>query len=212
MRKQILFLLFLPLLSFGQDDSEIIVPSYGDKYSDFAKQLESGQTDINYQDFRVSYIQSPQFKLRNDSVYNNLMQVVYSGMQNMDFPKIIKATKEMLSMDYTSMFAHMRLQQTYKKMGDTLNYEKHHDIEFGLMKSILGSGDARSCETARFTVQKEEIYFLLDIIDAEVLKESKDYSRPGICYKFKVRTDTGKRNYCFYIDEYRLLIGNYKYE
>ncbi len=52
----------------------------------------------------------------------------------------------MLSIDYTSMFAHDYLQETYKIFGDTLSQQKYEGIEFKLLYSIRKSGDGRTCE------------------------------------------------------------------
>ena len=40
----------------------VVVPSYGDKYSKFVKQLEAGDTNVDYKAFRESFLESEQFK------------------------------------------------------------------------------------------------------------------------------------------------------
>lgn len=185
------------ICSFGQTTQEVIIPNFNDKYSDYVKKLEAGQTNIDYQDFRFSYIESEQFKIKNRSnLYDSLKKVVYKEMDNNNYEKIIKATKEMLNIDYTSMFAHKILQQTYKIIGDTINKNKYHDIEFGLLKSILNSGDAKSCQTARVVIQIEEEYFILEMIGAKFQKQSID-NDGGLCDKMEIKVDGKKRTYYF---------------
>jgi hypothetical protein len=62
----------------------------------------------------------------------------------------------MLSIGFTSMFAHKYLQNTYKILGDTDNQKKYHDIEFGLLRSIVNTGNGKTCETGWHVTQIEE--------------------------------------------------------
>ena len=68
--------LLTALSSFGQINTEVKIPTFKDKYSEFIKQLESGQTDLNYKDFRESFIESEQFKIvtKKTSVNKKLTQ------------------------------------------------------------------------------------------------------------------------------------------
>lgn len=54
---------FILSFCFGQTGRDIIVPKFGDKYSECVEQLELGNTDINYKEFRESFIESAQFKI-----------------------------------------------------------------------------------------------------------------------------------------------------
>src|SRR2546421_11677972 len=45
-----------------QESAAVVIPHYDDKYSKFVKKLESGETNINYQEFRESLLESNQFK------------------------------------------------------------------------------------------------------------------------------------------------------
>ena len=106
-----------------------------------------------------------------------------------------------MSIDYTSMFAHKYLQQTYQILGDTLNKNKYHDIEFGLLHSIVNSGDGKTCETAWQVVQIEEEYFILDMLGADLQKQSISKSKKNICDKMKVKTDDGDAVYYFGVNK-----------
>jgi len=68
--------------SFGQTTPEVIVPKFNDKYSNFVKQLEAGKTDINYSEFRESFIESEQFKIasKEKKEFDSLKEEMYSQM------------------------------------------------------------------------------------------------------------------------------------
>jgi hypothetical protein len=198
-----LFTFFLTVTSFGQSNIDVTVPSFADKYSEFIKQLEAGQTDINYREFRESFIESEQFKIasKKSQEFDSLKKEMYSLMSKKNYQEIIGVTKRMLSIDYTSMIAHKILRQTYNIIGDTANAAKYKTIQFGLLNSIVKNGDGKSCATAWPVIQIEEEYFILQMIGATLLKQSTDYTG-GVCDKMEVKTEEGdKKTYYFEISK-----------
>ena len=192
----------------GSDASTVIVPAFGDKYSSFVKQLEAGQTDINYREFRQSFLDSEQFgnAAKQKPDLGTLRKQMHALMQQSKYAQIIAVAKQMLSLDYTDMEAHKILQQTYKILGDTANRNKYHDIEFGLLNSIVKNGDGKTCHTAWPVVQITEEYFILQMLGAKLLRQSVD-NAGGLCDKMEVQTNDGNKTYYFEVskvfDEYR---------
>lgn len=186
----------------AQDSSTVAVPGYDDKYSKLVKQLEAGQTKINYREFRESFLESEQFRTatKQQPDLSSLRQTMHELMKKSKYAEIIDVAKKMLSIDYTDMEAHKILQQTYKILGDTANRNKYHDIEFGLLNSIVKRGDGKTCQTAWPVIQVTEEYFILNMIGAKVLKQSTD-NTGGLCDKMEVQTDRGKQVYYFEISK-----------
>jgi len=181
----------LAVFAFGQE-SKIHVPTFDDKYSKYVQQLENGHTDIDYTDFRNSFLDSRQFANKGRN-YDSLKHEVYSAIKNRNYQEVIRLTKAMLSIDYTSMFAHKFLQQTYKILGDSIDRVKYHDIEFGLIYSIIRSGDGKTCETGWHVTQIEEEYFIINfVLDADFREQSISNSDHNMCDKMVVKTDKGE--------------------
>ncbi len=201
MKKSTLLLLTIILTSiysFGQTTPQVVVPNFSDKFCDYVKQLEAGQTDIDYQDFRFSFIESEQFKIagKKNTAFDSLKKEMYVQMDKSNYPEIIKVTKQMLSIDYTSMIAHKILRQTYKIIGDTISATKYKTIQFGLLNSIVKKGDGKTCETAWPVIQIEEEYFILEMVGAKLQKQSID-NDGGLCDKMEVKVDGKKDTYYF---------------
>ena len=87
-------------------DSKIVIPAFQDKYSKYVKQLEDGDLNIDYTDFRNSFLDSKQFSNKGTN-YDSLKKEVYKEIKNKHYQGVINATKAMLSIDYTSMLAVM---------------------------------------------------------------------------------------------------------
>ncbi|MEO8110347.1 MAG: DUF4919 domain-containing protein [Ginsengibacter sp.] len=186
----IIFFFHLTSFVFGQE-IKIEIPIFDDKYSMDVKQLENGELDIDYTDFRNSFLESKQFSKKRN-IYDSLKKQVYTEVENKNYQSVVRLTKAMLSIDYTSMFAHKYLQQTYKILGDTANQKKYHDIEFGLLYSITKSGDGKTCETGWHVTQIEEEYFILNMIGADLQKQTISNSDKNDCDKMMVKTEEGE--------------------
>lgn len=180
----------ITVLTFSQDN-KIEIPAFEDKYSKYVKQLEDGSLDIDYTDFRNSFLDSKQFNKKENN-YDSLKKQVYAEIKNKNYQEVIRLTKAMLSIDYTSMFAHKYLQQTYKILGDTVNQKKYHNIEFGLLYSITRSGDGKTCETGWHVTQIEEEYFILSIIGTQLQTQSISSGGKNVCDKMVVKTEEGE--------------------
>ncbi|AHJ96673.1 DUF4919 domain-containing protein [Hymenobacter swuensis] len=177
-------------IAIGQETS-IKIPTDDDKYSKYVKQLEGSNINIDYTDFRNSFLDSKQFS-RKGKNYDTLKKQVYAETKNKNYQAVVSLTQEMLSIDYTSMFAHKYLQQTYKILGDTVNQKKYHDIEFGLLYSITRSGDGKTCETGWHVTQIEEEYFILNMIGAQLQTQSTSSGGKNACDKMVVKTEGGE--------------------
>ncbi len=184
-----ILLYFISLKTFAQEN-KIIIPNFDDSYSKYVKKLEKGELDINYTDFRNSFLESKQYNLKKSN-YKDLKKKVFAEIEKQNYQGVINATKEMLSIDYTSMFAHKYLQQTYKILGDTANEKKYHDIEFGLLNSIMKSGDGKTCETGWHVTQIEEEYFILSIMGVELQAQSISNAGNKICDRMEVKKEDG---------------------
>src|SRR5215831_7945552 len=182
--------------AFGQD-SKIKIPDFNDKYTSFVKQLESGKTDMDFTDFRNSFLESEQFSKKGEK-YSDLEKKINEALKKNDNKKVKKLAEEMLSIDYTSMFAHKLLQQSYKLLGDTTNSNKYHDIEFGLINSIINSGDGKTCETGWHVTQVEEEYFILSMMDVNFISQGLMMGGKNSCDRMTVKTSEGEtKSYYF---------------
>lgn len=187
---------------FGQSSSEIVVPPFQDTFSDYIKKLEAGETNIDYQDFRFSFLKSEQFTIAQSKLkeFDSLKRQMYVQMNAANHQEVIQITKKLLSIDYTNMKAHKILRQTYKIIGDTVNAAKYKTIQFGLMNSILQKGDGRSCETAWPVIQVEEEYFILEMVGAK-LREQTLVEDGGICDKMEFKAEGKNKTYFFEVSK-----------
>src|ERR1700761_1038625 len=99
--------LVISQLGYSQDSTQIILPSWNDKYSEFVRQLETGNTKIDYKEFRYSFLESKQFQVKNAKIaqYDSLKLAMIVQATAKHYSEVIRLSKEMLSIDYTSQVA-----------------------------------------------------------------------------------------------------------
>ena len=188
------------LLAMGQAYDTISIPKFKDKYSNYVKMMESGNVDIDYKDFRFSFLDSKQYQIKVEKrqEYDSLKKEMFVQAGKSNYTDVMRLAKAMLNIDYSSQYAHKYLQQTYKIIGDTPNRNKYHNIEFGLIYSITKSGDSKTCETSWEVIQIEEEYFVLEMIGLELQQQSIEKSGGKVCDKMVVKTeDSSIENYYF---------------
>src|ERR1700744_1205116 len=91
--------LVLSQLSRAQDSGEIILPTGNDKYSEFVRQLEAGNTKIDYKEFRYSFLESKQFQIKAEkrAQYDSLKIAMVAQANASHYSEVIGLSKAMLS-------------------------------------------------------------------------------------------------------------------
>lgn len=199
-------LLAFSATAFPEDSAAIAIPTYTDAYSKVVRQLESGETNIDYGAFRDSFLESEQFKIAGNQMteLDALRGKMHELMEKSSYAEIAEVARKILSVDYTDMEAHKILQQTCKLLGDAAGQKKHHDIEFGLLNSIVKKGDGKTCSTGWPVIQITEEYFILNMLGAKLLQQSLD-NHGGVCDRMDVETEKGKAT--FYFDVSKVFQG-----
>lgn len=197
-------LLCLLLLAGLLLQAGVAVPDYKDKYSNYVRQLEAGNTKINYRDFREQFLESSQYNtyLAQSVVTDSLRKKMWAYRRAKDYKAMIQVCQRMLSIDYTDMELHKVMHQSYAMLHDTVNSRKYHDIELGLLHSIIDSGDGQSCGTGWPVIKISEEYFILRMMDARLESQSLVYGDSSICDRMDVVMEDGsKRTYYFEISK-----------
>ena len=170
---KILFLILVITSGYAIAQTEINVPDFNDQYCKTVKLLESGKEDIDYKKFRESFLKSEQFKvaLGKTSELSELKKEMNKQKISRKYEDVLAITKQILSIDYTDLTAHKALRQTYSILRDLDKAKKYKTIQMGLLKSIINSGDGKSCETAWEVIQIKEEYFILKMLNAKLIHQ-----------------------------------------
>jgi hypothetical protein len=182
------------------------VKKLNDKYLEYVEKLERGITDIDYKDFRESFIESTQFIVaaKKKKIIDSLGNAMFFNINKSNYEQAINAAKQILYIDYSNMMCHEILGQAYGAMNDTINAKKHQAILTGLVNSIMKNGDGKTCKTAWSVIQVSEEDFILRMLGAKVL-DIEVGNKSGLCDKFKV--EINKVVTIYYFETSKILQG-----
>lgn len=201
-RTYLLMLLLLMCVCGNAQTDKIVIPKFNDEYSQTVAMLESGKTDIDYKEFRFSFLESKQFDYKNQnfSLFDSLDKEMRNQARKSNFNNVIVISRKLLSIDYTYIWAQKYLYQSYRNIGDSANMEKYKKIERGLLASICQGGNGHACESCWEASQVYEEYFILSMIGATMLKQSIVQCTGHICDNLEVKAEDGTiKNYYFEI-------------
>jgi hypothetical protein len=77
--------------ALAQNSSTVAIPRYDDKYSKLVRQLETGQTNIHYREFRDSFLESEQFKIVGNEKpdLDTLRKAMHELMKSRSMPRLL---------------------------------------------------------------------------------------------------------------------------
>lgn len=198
-----------------QIQSKLIIPPFNDTYCSYIKQLENGEMNIDYTDFRMSYIDSEQYVISTNELYlkkDSLINILAQEMNNNNPQGMLDVSEQLLEIDYTDMTSHNIQRQAYSLMGDTIGAKKHELILLGLLRSIIGNGDGQSCETAWPIIQLAEAYFIIQMIGAEIIPSDDMVEVNSICEPFLIQVGEQKEAIYFNTEKMRKGLAKIKSE
>lgn len=165
---------------------ELLNPN--EKYANYITKLKSGQTNIDYADFRTVFSMSEEFMNQDlkKSMLESLNELLSTKMDNKD--KIIEQCYQILDVDYTEIGIHYLLSEFLLESNKETESLKHKEISTGLKDSILKSGNGNSCKTGYHVIKISEIFDILNFMNAEVISKKNNFSKDGIsCYEVKAK-------------------------
>jgi len=189
MKKIGLFYFLFLMLSLSVNASlPIAIPSFNDPYSSYVQKLENGDLNIDFKEFRFSFIDSEQFLVAAEKfvVKDSLTEAMYAELRKENYKAIVNITSQLLSIDYTDLTVHNLRRQSCELTGDSIQAKKHEGILLGLLGSILMNKDGETCETGWQIIQLSEAYFIIQMLGAEILPET-EVTENNNCEQFLVK-------------------------
>ncbi len=136
------------------------------KYTALVQRARSGDQTVDLNELRLA---AGEANIESDvDARDNLM----TAARNHDFKKMETAANAVLKSNFADLDGHYFARIAAKELGKPEQAEFHHWVEFGLLKSLRGSGDGKSAATAMKVISVEEEYFLLRMMDQQPGKQA----------------------------------------
>jgi hypothetical protein len=205
MRRVVAFLCLMTLScgSALSDTARIQLPADGDEFSKLVARAEAHDETVDFRALRIAWLGSEAKKRagKKHQELSDLNQEMFAAMQAGKADTLQAKAEAILSIDYTDLMAHKLLRQSCKLLNDGACAELHHFVEFGLLNSIVHSGDGKSCATGLEVVQISEEYFYLNMLDVRLKQQSLVSGGGHTCDAMDVIDENGaEKTYFFRID------------
>jgi hypothetical protein len=171
----------------------IALPKDGDEYAKLVARAAGRDLSVDFRALRFAYLKS---KARRNSKANvdALRTALFDAVKANDTKRVRDTAVALLSADYIDMYGHKFLRQACAVLYDAGCAEQGHFVEFGLLDSILKSGDGKTCDTGWEVVTIAEEYFILGMMEAKVLRQSLVSGKHGACDLLMTKDGDGKEH------------------
>jgi hypothetical protein len=157
----VLVFCFATLFCPGQDEKKL-EQKPSSEYAALLARVQNGDTSIDFQKLRFSYMESPERKSAKDT--SDQESGMFKALNANDFKEAIKNADTVLANEFVNLDAHYVESVAYGKLQDAEKADFHRRIFAGLFKSIIGSGDGKSPATAYVVISTNEEYIVLKVM------------------------------------------------
>lgn len=139
-------------------------------YDDYVAQVKAGKLDIDYTAFRMAYVASPKYEPYGAArVLMGQMKKAYTAG---DCPAAMAHAKEIFEVNLVQIDAHFVTALCQRKAGNEEEARREHAMLMGSVRSVLGSGDGKSPETAFVVIGIDEEYAVMAALSLTLVRQA----------------------------------------
>lgn len=138
-----------------------------DRYRDLLQRLKSGDRKVDFTEFRMAFVNSPEFRGPD----SELLDRAKTALNAQRYEELLSVSGKMLDENYADVGAHFNAYRAHKELGHKDDAAYHRFIYEGLLDSIEKSGDGKSHETAYVVISMNEV--LLPVFRDQIKKETR---------------------------------------
>jgi hypothetical protein len=124
--------------------------------------LKAGDTAIDYGRLRLSWVDSPEYKLAKDTKKEE--DAMNAALEQKNYAEALKNAEIVLASEYVNMDAHFAASVANRELGQPDQAEFHKTVFRGLVNSIVNSGDGKSTDKAWVVINTHEEYVVLRVL------------------------------------------------
>jgi len=160
-------------------------------YRELVAKASKGDLSIDFRALRIACLKASSCDPRGES---KDMVSVRRAMQLKDYGKAAKLAEALIDHGFVNIEAQAACSQAYEAMNKAGKAKFHHNVTDLLIRSILGTGDGRTKETAFEVIGTFEEYIVMSVLGLPVLGSQSLMPGKPHSYDVQERNDpkTGK--------------------
>jgi len=150
-------------------------------FTTLVERVKKGDTTVSFTELRMAYAETKDFNPYGPD--KEIQKSMFEALNVKDHAKTLELAETILKTDYVDINAHFCAYVAQRELGHADKAAYHRAIVDGLLKSIIGSGDGKSEETAYVVIATTEEYTLFRFLDlrpsgqALIQKNGHSYDR-----------------------------------
>lgn len=131
-------------------------------YESLLEKVKKQDPSVDFTALRMAYADLP-FK-KGQTTDTDLRKQLFPALGEKNYDKAIEIAGKVLAKNYLDIDAHIVSALAYEEKHDAEQEKLHNFVAEGLCRSILGSGDGQTLETAYVVISVEEEYTILRVL------------------------------------------------
>lgn len=158
------------LAASTQEPKKPVQNSPKTSYSDLLARVKKGDSTVDFKELRLSYADTSEYNPYGNDRDTRLK--MFAALKAKEFQQAVESAEKILANNFVELNAHFAAYVGNRELGHADKATFHKFMFDGLIKSITGSGDGHSPETAFIVISTDEEYVLFNYLGLRAAEQS----------------------------------------
>ena len=132
------------------------------KYAALLERVKKSDATVDFKELRLAYTETPDYSPYGGD--RDTRQKMFAALNAKEFDQAVESAEKILAKDFVEINAHFVAYVAHRELGQAEKATFHKFMFDGLVKSITGSGDGKTAETAFVVISTDEEYTLFNVL------------------------------------------------
>ena len=158
------------LAASTQEPKKPVENSPRTSYSDLLGRVKKGDSTVDFKELRLSYADTSAYNPYGND--RDTRVKMFAALKAKEFQQAVESAEKILANNFVELNAHFAAYVGNRELGHADKATFHKFMFDGLIKSITGSGDGHSPETAFIVISTDEEYVLFNYLGLRAAEQS----------------------------------------
>jgi hypothetical protein len=131
-------------------------------YAALLERAKKGDPTLDFKELRLAYTETPDYSPYGGD--RDTRQKMFAALKAKEFDLAVESAEKILATNFVEINAHFVAYVAHRESGRAEKATFHQLMFDGLVKSITGSGDGKTAETAFVVISTDEEYTLFNVL------------------------------------------------
>jgi hypothetical protein len=131
-------------------------------YAALLERVKKSEATVDFKELRLAYTETPDYSPYGGD--RDTRQKMFAALEAKEFDQAVESAEKILAKNFVEINAHFVAYVANRESGHAEKATFHKFMFDGLVKSITGSGDGKTFETAFVVISTDEEYTLFNVL------------------------------------------------